>query len=129
MWLACASAPHPDLLGKVPSPENHWQHFGFLLLLQACLKVKRNAVSAGFLYFLILMAGINGSSLEAMLKTWCFFLAFLNYSLVEMWSKVVSNNCKQPISFKACVRYFLWNFIFSSNDRPSKTMKNVFYFN
>ena len=29
---------------------------------------------------------------------------------------------------KACVRYFLSNFYFLSNDRPSKTMKNVFYF-
>ena len=33
--------------------------------------------------------------------------------------------CKQ---FKACVCYFLSNFYFSSNDSPSKTMKNVFYF-
>ena len=30
--------------------------------------------------------------------------------------------------FKACVCYFLSNFYFSPNDRPSKTMKNVFYF-
>ena len=30
--------------------------------------------------------------------------------------------------FKACVRYFLSIFIFTPNDRPLKTMKNVFYF-
>ena len=29
---------------------------------------------------------------------------------------------------KACVRYFLSYFIFSSDDRPSKTMKNAFLF-
>ena len=30
--------------------------------------------------------------------------------------------------FKACVRYFLSDFYFSSNDNPLKTMKNVFSF-
>ena len=30
--------------------------------------------------------------------------------------------------FKAYVHNFLSNFIFSPNDSPSKTMKNVFYF-
>ena len=30
--------------------------------------------------------------------------------------------------FKACVCYFLTNFYFSSNDSPSKTMKDAFYF-
>ena len=30
-------------------------------------------------------------------------------------------------SIKACVRYFHQIFIFSPNDSPSKTMKNVFY--
>ena len=29
---------------------------------------------------------------------------------------------------KACVRYFYQIFIFSQNDWPLKTMKNVFYF-
>ena len=29
---------------------------------------------------------------------------------------------------KACVCYFLSNYFFSSYDRPSKTMKNGFYF-
>ena len=33
----------------------------------------------------------------------------------------------KPI-IKACVHYFLSNLYFSPNDRPSKTMKNVFYF-
>ena len=32
------------------------------------------------------------------------------------------------LNFKACVCYFLWNFCFSPNDSPWKTMKNVFYF-
>ena len=32
------------------------------------------------------------------------------------------------VKLKACVRYFLSNFCFSSNDSPSETMKNVFYF-
>ena len=30
-------------------------------------------------------------------------------------------------NFKACVRYFLSNFFFSSSDRPSKTVKNVLF--
>ena len=34
----------------------------------------------------------------------------------------------KAICIKACVRYFLSMFIFSSSNRPSKTMKNVFYF-
>ena len=34
----------------------------------------------------------------------------------------------KTICIKACVRYFLSMFIFSSSNRPSKTMKNVFYF-
>ena len=38
-----------------------------------------------------------------------------------------SETCKLNI-FKACVRYFLSIFYFSLSDRPSKTMKNVFYF-
>ena len=29
--------------------------------------------------------------------------------------------------FKACARYVLSNFIFSPNDSPSKTMKNVLF--
>ena len=32
------------------------------------------------------------------------------------------------MKLKACVRYFCQILIFSSNDRPSKTMINVFYF-
>ena len=32
------------------------------------------------------------------------------------------------ILLKACVRYFLSKFYFLSNDNPSKSMKNVFYF-
>ena len=28
--------------------------------------------------------------------------------------------------FKACVRYFMWNFYFSPNDSPLKTTKNAF---
>ena len=32
------------------------------------------------------------------------------------------------LAFKACVRYFYQIFIFSPNDSPSKTMKNVFLF-
>ena len=34
----------------------------------------------------------------------------------------------KKILFKACVCYFLRNFYSSPNDRPSKTMKDVFYF-
>ena len=35
---------------------------------------------------------------------------------------------KHETLVKACVRYFLSNFYFSSNDSPLKTMKNIFYF-
>ena len=34
----------------------------------------------------------------------------------------------QNLHFKACVSYFLQILIFSSNDSPSKIMKNAFYF-
>ena len=40
-----------------------------------------------------------------------------------------ANELHKPIvgKFKACVRYFLSNFLFfSPNDSPLKTMKNVF---
>ena len=35
---------------------------------------------------------------------------------------------KSLLLVKACVHYFYQIFIYSSNDSPSKTMKNVFYF-
>ena len=35
---------------------------------------------------------------------------------------------KRQAFIKACVRYFLSNFYFSPNEKPSKSMKNVFYF-
>ena len=40
------------------------------------------------------------------LKPDVFFFAFLNYSLVVMWSKVVSNNCKRPIFSKLWQKNF-----------------------
>ena len=59
-----------------------------------------------------------------------------NFFLRSRWKK----NCSLKFSkfyretpmleslFKACVGYFFSNFMFSSNDSPSKTMKNVFLF-
>ena len=41
----------------------------------------------------------------------------------------VMNTIKEIAYFlKACVQYFWSDFCFSTNDSPSKTMKNVFYF-
>ena len=39
--------------------------------------------------------------------------------------RVIADACRR---INAWVRYFLSNFHFLSNDRPSKTMKNVLYF-
>ena len=46
----------------------------------------------------------------------------LTYSYKDTFFSIIRPN----LSFKACVRYFLSNFYFSSNDSPSKTTKNVF---
>ena len=51
----------------------------------------------------------------------------IHHVKAEMWPAM----CKFPIFFsavklKACVRYFLRNFYSSPNDRPLKTMKDVF---
>ena len=43
--------------------------------------------------------------------------------LLQYYSKFSTKS--SDFFFKACICYF---FIFSPNDRPSKTMKNVFYF-
>ena len=59
-----------------------------------------------------------------------------NFFLQSRWKKTCSLKSSKfyretPMLeslFKACVRYFFSNFMFSSNDRPSKTMKNVFLF-
>ena len=45
---------------------------------------------------------------------------------IGTWHNFQVENPK--ITLKACVRYFLRNFYSSPNDRPSKTMKDVFYF-
>ena len=37
-------------------------------------------------------------------------------------------SCTDLLKIKACVHYFLRNFYSSPNDRPSKTMKDCFYF-
>ena len=60
----------------------------------------------------------------------------LSYILAELFNKCLKESCFPdcwmvssvvPI-FKACVCYFLTNFCLSSNDSPSKTAKDVFYF-
>ena len=40
----------------------------------------------------------------------------------------LSSAANQPFNVKACVCYFLSNFIFLPNDNPSKTLKNAFLF-
>ena len=59
-----------------------------------------------------------------------------NFFLQSRWKKTCSLKSSKfyretPMLeslFKACVGYFFSNFMFSSNDSPSKTMKNVFLF-
>ena len=46
-------------------------------------------------------------------------------SKFKVWLRSGERDCSL---FKACVHYFYQFFIFLSNDRRSKTMKNVFYF-
>ena len=61
---------------------------------------------------------INCFSFKSLKKTANIFTSLM-FAFAEVhWSHAV----------KACVHYFLSNFYFSSNDGPSKTMKNVFYF-
>ena len=52
-----------------------------------------------------------------------FFIDFSNKSERERNELLIERNI-----FKACVRYFLSDFYFSSNDNPLKTMKNAFSF-
>ena len=52
----------------------------------------------------------------------CKISAWSNKSILQSFYH------KIHLHVKACVHYFLSNFYFSSNDSPSKTMKNVFYF-
>ena len=51
-----------------------------------------------------------------------------NRQLNRLLIIATGNNLEDYPIFKACVHYFYQIFIFSPNDRPSKTMKNVFYF-
>ena len=48
----------------------------------------------------------------------------------EQYGKVQGNGNSElgEVRIKACVCYFYEIFIFSPNDSPSKTMKNVFHF-
>ena len=48
--------------------------------------------------------------------------------LVSIGSATFWFELNGPLPLKACACYFLSNFIFSPNDSPSKTMKNIFYF-
>ena len=48
--------------------------------------------------------------------------SFCTNFLVRVYYNIKELNDK----LKACVRYFLSNFYFSSNDSPSNTMKSVF---
>ena len=51
------------------------------------------------------------------------------FSVSEMNLPIVMSSVEHKQSLiKACVRYFLSNFYFSSKDSPSKSLKNVFYF-
>ena len=43
------------------------------------------------------------------------------------WSEAYKIEYTKPL-VKACVRYFLSKFYYLQNDRPSKNMKNAFYF-
>ena len=53
---------------------------------------------------------------------------------VESWNKIHKQTKDMllkdlsPSKIKACICYFLLSFIFSANDSPLKTMKDVFYF-
>ena len=51
----------------------------------------------------------------------------LNNTFYDIINVIVINN-DIITNIKACVPYFLSNFYFSSNDSPSKTMKNAFQF-
>ena len=47
-------------------------------------------------------------------------------SSLNMFSSWIYGIIRNMLKLKACVRYFSSNFYFSSNDSPSKIMKNVF---
>ena len=57
-----------------------------------------------------------------------FSKMFGYFSIFVAERGVMENNRSWFESIKACVRYFHQICIFSSNDSPSKTMKNAFYF-
>ena len=61
----------------------------------------------------------------------------VNFEAVVLFIRILINFSTEKekdgylpfLDVKACVGYFLSNFHFSPSDSPSKTMKNVFFFN
>ena len=50
------------------------------------------------------------------------------YNLPLLIEEILLSSFSPRREVKACVSYFYQIFIFSANDSPSKTVKNVFYF-
>ena len=52
---------------------------------------------------------------------------YYSWKCSEFFVSFFANSNNMSIKFKACVHYFYQISIFSSNDSPLKTMKNIFY--
>ena len=66
---------------------------------------------------------------ESVMKNFIFCTVFNETHIPHMITDIsTENDIGEHVEFKACVRYFCQIFIFSSNDSPSKTIKNIFYF-
>ena len=90
---------------------------------QICLDSTKN--ESNFL----LLAFLCRISLLLRLCLWSGWSHHLMSYVVCLYSDLgVLTNYYQAIRIKACVRYFHQILIFSSNDSPSKTTKNAFYF-
>ena len=83
-------------------------------LLDSCLQAVELFIT---LYDALSTIGIKKEKTNSFLAPKNLFIGHILADLQPRFHKYL---------LKACVRYQI--FIFSSNDRPSKTMKNVFYF-
>ena len=70
---------------------------------------------------------VNCKKSSNFLKLHFYVTLLIDLTLFDKFEKNINETAFGSI-LKACVSYFYQIFIFSPNDSPSKTIKNVFYF-
>ena len=104
-----------------------------MIILSKCLIfLKKFACNGCFGLFSKIKKG-SGASFWGLFSAW-FFHKNVPYLVLYQWTKFqchtlfLSQDIKQNVLLKLVCAIFYQISIFSSNDRPSKTMKNGFYF-